>query len=76
MTMPSNKSRGYVKSADMKFGNDQIFDMTNFDESSRWMEWSKNEFSHSLSPEPTAVGACSSAIAVHVARRRWLSFLR
>src|SRR5436309_1766652 len=28
------------------------------------------------SPEPTAVGAVSSAIAVHVARRRWLSFLR
>jgi hypothetical protein len=28
------------------------------------------------SPEPTAVGACSSAIAVHVARRRWLSFFR
>jgi hypothetical protein len=28
------------------------------------------------SPEPTAVGACSSAIAVHVAGRRWLSFLR
>jgi hypothetical protein len=28
------------------------------------------------SPEPTAVGAVSSAIAVHVANRRWLSFLR
>ena len=28
------------------------------------------------SPEPTAVGACSSAVAVHVAGRRWLSFLR
>jgi hypothetical protein len=28
------------------------------------------------SPEPTAVGACRSAIAVHVAGRRWLSFLR
>jgi hypothetical protein len=27
-------------------------------------------------PEPTAVGACSSAVAVHVASRRWLSFLR
>jgi hypothetical protein len=76
MTMPSNKSRGYVKSADMKFGNDQIFDMTNFDESSRWMEWSKNEFSHSLSLEPTAVGAVSSAVAVHAAGRRWLSFFR
>jgi hypothetical protein len=28
------------------------------------------------SPEPTAVGAGSSAIAVHAASRRWLSFLR
>jgi hypothetical protein len=28
------------------------------------------------SPEPTAVGAGSSAIAVHIASRRWLSFLR
>jgi hypothetical protein len=28
------------------------------------------------SPEPTAVGACRSAVAVHVANRRWLSFLR
>ena len=26
--------------------------------------------------EPTAVGVVSSAIAVHVAGRRWLSFLR
>ncbi len=28
------------------------------------------------SPEPTAVGAVSSAVAVHVARKAWLSFLR
>jgi hypothetical protein len=28
------------------------------------------------SPEPTAVGAVSSAVAVHVTSRRWLSFLR
>src|SRR5674476_1368558 len=28
------------------------------------------------SPEPTAVGPCSSAFAVHVVGRRWLSFLR
>jgi hypothetical protein len=28
------------------------------------------------SPEPTAVGAGSSAVAVHVASRRWLSFFR
>jgi len=34
--MPPNKSRGCVKSADLKFGNDHIFDMANFDETSRW----------------------------------------
>ena len=28
------------------------------------------------SPEPTAVGASRSAIAVHVTSRRWLSFFR
>ena len=28
------------------------------------------------SPEPTAVGRFSSAVAVHVTSRRWLSFLR
>jgi hypothetical protein len=28
------------------------------------------------SPEPTAVGACSSAVAVHITSRRWLSFFR
>jgi hypothetical protein len=28
------------------------------------------------SPEPAAVGAFSSAIAVHAARRRWFSFGR
>jgi hypothetical protein len=28
------------------------------------------------SPEPTADGVVSSAIAVHVASRRWLSFFR
>jgi hypothetical protein len=28
------------------------------------------------SPEPTAVGAISSAVAVHAASRRWLSFFR
>jgi hypothetical protein len=28
------------------------------------------------SPEPTAVGAVSSAVAVHATSRRWLSFFR
>jgi hypothetical protein len=49
-----NTARACVKSADTKFVNDHIFDMANFGESSRWMEWSKNEFSHSLALEPTA----------------------
>jgi hypothetical protein len=40
--------------------------MTHFDEVSRRIRWFKNEFSHSFSPEPTAVGACGSAVAVHV----------
>jgi hypothetical protein len=35
LTMWSNKSRGCVKSVGVKFGNDQIFDMENFDEVSR-----------------------------------------
>jgi ATP-dependent exoDNAse (exonuclease V) alpha subunit len=43
-----------VKSAGVKFGNDQIFDMTHFDEVGRRIRWSKNEFSHRLALEPTA----------------------
>ena len=50
--------------------------------------WVVEEFSHSLSLEPTAVGAVRSAVAsvkprgathlygVHVTSRRWLSFFR
>jgi hypothetical protein len=37
-----------VKSPEVNFGNDQICDMADFDEKSRWIGWSKNEFSHSL----------------------------
>ncbi len=44
-------ARGCVKSADTKFGNDHIFNMANFDETSRWMRWSKNEFLHRLAPD-------------------------
>jgi hypothetical protein len=71
----ANKSRGCVKSADVKFGNDKIFNMANFDESSRWIEWSKNEFSHRLSPEPTPIApsAPHSRLTVSAA---WLSFFR
>jgi hypothetical protein len=60
----------------MKFGNDQIIAAWHFDETSRWIGWSKNEFSHSLSLQATRDGVflrrpgygglASSAIADHV----------
>jgi hypothetical protein len=50
-----------VKSIGVKFDNDQIFDMANFDETSRRIEWSKNEFSHRLSLHATRDGRLSSA---------------
>ena len=71
MTWP-NQSRGCVKTTLSKSGNDQFFDMKTFAQMSWQIQWSKNEFSHSLSPEPTTVGAL---VAIHVARRRWRSFL-
>jgi hypothetical protein len=73
MIQQSSKSRGCVKSIGVKFGNDQIFDMANFDETSRRIEWSKNEFSHRLSLEPTPVVALSSAFAVDITGPAWLS---
>ena len=54
--MPPNTARACVKSADTKFGNDHIFDMANFGESSRWLEWLQNEFSHSLALQATQDG--------------------
>jgi hypothetical protein len=51
----ANNSRGCVKTVLRKFGNDQFLDMVNFDEMSWRIQWSKNEFSHSLSPEPTLI---------------------
>ena len=36
----------------------------------------KMKYRPNKSPEPAAVGAVSSAVAVHVASRRWLSFFR
>ena len=59
--MPPNTSRACVKTPAPNFGNDPIFVMTNFDEMSRRIRWSENEFSHSLSLEPTGDGAVSSA---------------
>jgi hypothetical protein len=65
-----------VKTVSRKFGNDQFFDMKNFAEMSRRIQWSKNEFSHSLSPEPTPIGRRSSAVAVNIADTARLSFFR
>jgi hypothetical protein len=50
-----NNSRGCVKTVLRKFGNDQFRDMRCVVEMSRRIQWSKNEFSHSLSPEPTPI---------------------
>ena len=36
-----------MKSAGVKFGDDQILDMAHFDEVGRRIRWSKNELSHS-----------------------------
>jgi hypothetical protein len=55
IAMWPDKSRGCVKTRGDKFGNDPFCDMKNFDEMSRRIRWSKNEFSHSLSPEPTPI---------------------
>jgi thiol-disulfide isomerase/thioredoxin len=59
----------------MKFGNDHIFDMANFDKTRGWMGWLKNEFSHRLSPEPTPVVAGCSASRFTVFGLVWLSSL-
>jgi len=71
----SNHARARVKTPGCKSGNDPILVMEHFDETRRRIRWSKNEFSQSLSPEPTAVGACRSAVAVLATSRRWLSTL-
>ena len=63
VTMP-NTARGCVKTPDTKFGNDQIFDMGNFGEMSRRIQWLENEFSHSLALEPTAIAHVSRTVAV------------
>jgi hypothetical protein len=53
-----NTARGCVKTRDDKFGNDSFCDLGNFDESGRRIQWSKNEFSHSLALEPTPRTPC------------------
>jgi len=50
-----NLSRGCVKTVMSKNGNDQFCDMRYVVEMSRRIQWSKNEFSHSLSPEPPPI---------------------
>ena len=50
-----------MKTPALNFGNDQILVMRNFVKMSRRIRWSENEFSHSLSLEPTGVDALSSA---------------
>jgi hypothetical protein len=74
--MRSNKSRACVKTHFWTIQSacsfHQSFPYQKFDR----YRISLRYFSHSLSPEPTAVGAVSSAVAVHVAGRRWLSFFR
>jgi predicted acyltransferase len=42
----------------------------------RFCYWLSMTTTPNKSPEPTAVGACSSAVAVPAASRRWLSFFR
>jgi hypothetical protein len=74
-----NQSRGCVKTLEMKIGNDQILDMANVDEMSRRIQWSKNEFSHSLSPEPMRFTLSDLLISrgfTSVAVPAWLSFGR
>ena len=67
VNMQPNKSRGRVKRADVEIGSDAKYVMANYDEMSRRIEWSKNEFSHRLTPEPTSIGAFCSAFAVDIA---------
>ena len=72
---PANTSRGCVKTPAPNFGNDQILVMSNFDKMSRRIQWSENEFSHSLNTftGANAVGVGGSAVAVHVPRPAWFS---
>jgi len=65
-----------VKTPAQNFGNNRISDMETFDKMSRRIQWFQNEFSHSLSPEPTPVGAGRSASRVTVSDSAWLSYFR
>src|SRR5258706_11956554 len=50
---PPNHTRVYVKTQSAKSVNDPKFDMTRFDEVSRRIRWSENEFSHGLALQRT-----------------------
>ena len=71
-----NKSRGCVKSTVVKIGNDHISVVEHFDDTSRWIGWSKNEFSHSLSLQATRDGGFSSASRFTTFGPACLSFCR
>ena len=49
----ANHARDCVKTPGVKFGNDPIFAVSDFDEMSRRIEWSEIEFSHSLALQRT-----------------------
>lgn len=76
MNRPPNKTRACVKTPGVKFGNDQILDMESFDEMSRRIEWSKNEFSHRLTLRATRDDASSSATRFTVFPPACPSFFR
>ena len=76
---PPNHTRGCVKSAESIFVNDQIFDMTHFDDVGRYFRWSKNEFSHSLTLQRTrpSRSGCNRGVpragSLSLGRRRFLA---
>jgi len=66
-----------VKTSLSKSGNDQFFDMKNFDETSRRIRWSENEFSHSLALQPTPCwpsGSPGEPSVCNATAPAWLSF--
>jgi hypothetical protein len=58
---------GHAHRVERGIGDDHIIQDLGFDMINQWPN---------KSPEPTAVGAVRSAVAVHAASRRWLSFFR
>jgi hypothetical protein len=73
---PKGKAKLYVLAT--KSQNVWHYDklVVKISETSQQIDISDKPMLPNKSPEPTAVGAGCSALAVHVASRRWLSFLR